>query len=152
MHMITLGLIALAVSPIASAGPDAIDAPALRASASRIEAELRQDILPFWMKHAPDRQHGGFFGEISNDLTVQPDAQRGGLLTTRVLWTFSAAFRRYRDSAYLGMARWAYDDLSPAFGTMIMAGFSGASHRAERWASHGRPCRAPEGGRPLSDN
>lgn len=107
------------VSSFAAAGPPASSALAepatLRASSSRIEAELRQDILPFWMQHVPDRAHGGFVGEISNDLVVRKDAPRGGLLTARILWTFSAAYQRYHDPAYLEMARWARDDLVGRF-------------------------------------
>jgi cellobiose epimerase len=82
---------------------------------AQIESELRGDILPFWLEHTRDRRRGGFFGEVDNDLTVHPDAPRGALLTARVLWTFSAAYRRYRDPAYLGMARWAYADLQERF-------------------------------------
>jgi cellobiose epimerase len=83
--------------------------------ARRVEAELRENILPFWLAHTRDRQRGGFFGEISDDLIVNRDAPRGALLTARILWTFSAAYRRYQDPAYLEMARWAYDDLLARF-------------------------------------
>jgi hypothetical protein len=44
MRKITQVLIALAIGSIAFAAPDSIDSTALRAGASRIEAELRQDI------------------------------------------------------------------------------------------------------------
>jgi mannobiose 2-epimerase len=83
--------------------------------ARRVEAELRGDILPFWLAHTRDRKRGGFFGEISDDLMINRDAPRGALLTTRVLWTFSAAYERYHDPAYLEMARWAYADLVAHF-------------------------------------
>lgn len=77
----------------------------------RVEQELRGDILPFWIAHTIDREHEGFYGEISNDLVVRKNAPRGALLTSRILWTYSAAYRRYHDKAYLEMARWAYHDL-----------------------------------------
>ena len=48
-------------------------------------------------------------------MKVQKNAPRGALLTSRILWTFSAAYRHYQDPAYLEMARWAYDDLLPYF-------------------------------------
>ena len=38
-------------------------------------------------------------------------AERGALLTTRILWTYSAAHARYRDPAYLAMADHAHGDL-----------------------------------------
>lgn len=86
----------------------------LETYAKQTEAELRGDILPFWMKHVRDPR-GGFYGYIDNDLKVKEDAPRGALLTARILWTFSAAFRRYRDPAYLEMAHVAYDDLLAHF-------------------------------------
>ncbi len=87
----------------------------LAALATEAEVELRQNILPFWLKHARDRKRGGFFGVIGNDLKVRKDAPRGLLLTARILWTFSAAHRNYRDPEYLEMAKWAYDDLTQRF-------------------------------------
>ena len=83
--------------------------------AKQVEAELRHDILPFWLEHTRDRTRGGFYGEIDAPLVVHKDAPRGALLTARVLWTFSAAYRRFHDPAYLDMARWAYDDLLAHF-------------------------------------
>jgi len=81
----------------------------------QVEAELRENILPFWLEHARDRERGGFYGEIDGDLNIKRNAPRGALLTSRILWTFSAAYQRYRDPAYLEMARWAYDDLQSRF-------------------------------------
>lgn len=82
---------------------------------SRMEANLRTNILPFWLHHARDQQRGGFFGQINVPLDVKPEAPRGALLSARILWTFSAAYRRYREPAYLDMARWAYEDLNHRF-------------------------------------
>ncbi len=92
-----------------------VDQSTLRTYARRIEAELRGNILPFWMQHAIDRERGGFYGEISNDLRVDRDAPRGALLTSRILWTYSAAYRRYGDPAYREMADRAYEDLIARF-------------------------------------
>ena len=66
----------------------------------RVEAELRSDILPFWLKYSIDEQFGGFRGQISNDLTVDPYAQKGLILNARILWTFSKAFRVYKEGIY----------------------------------------------------
>jgi len=92
-----------------------VDQSTLRTYARRIEAELRGNILPFWMQHAIDRERGGFYGEISNDLRVDRDAPRGALLTSRILWTYSAAYRCYGDPAYREMADRAYEDLIARF-------------------------------------
>lgn len=89
--------------------------PSPQAFRRRVEAELREDILPFWMKYAPDREHGGFVGYMSNDLAVNQRAEKGLILNTRILWTFSHAFRLYGEAPLLGMARRAYEYLTRCF-------------------------------------
>jgi len=79
------------------------------------ELELRGNILPFWLKNARDTARGGFHAFIGEDMVVRDDFPRGALLTCRILWTFSAAYRRYHDPEYLEMARWAYRDLMDRF-------------------------------------
>lgn len=91
------------------------DETRLRAILRRAEAELRENILPFWINHAIDSENGGFYGQISNDLVVDKQAPRGALLTSRILWTYAAAYRRYQNVAYLKMADWAYEDLLERF-------------------------------------
>lgn len=113
-----LGLGLLAVGALASgraAEPAAADPAVLQVYRTKIEGELRGNILPFWLAHARDRKHAGFHNEITPDLVVLEDAPRGALLTSRILWTFSAAYRRYRDPAYLEMAQWARRDLVEHF-------------------------------------
>lgn len=91
-------------------------APAdLTALAKSAEDELRGNILPFWLKYTRNRERGGFYGEIDEKMRVQPNASRGALLTSRILWTFSTAYRVYHDPEYLEMARWAYRDLTDNF-------------------------------------
>jgi cellobiose epimerase len=99
------------------------DETRMRATMLRAETELRRDILPFWIQHTVDRERGGFYGKISNDLTVDPDAPRGALLSARILWTYAAAYRRYGDAAYLDMAEWAYKDLVTRFWDPVHGGF-----------------------------
>ena len=80
----------------------------------RIERELRENILPFWMARVPD-PNGGFYGRIDSDLTVRNEVARSAVVNARILWTFSAAYRAYRQDAYLATARRAYDYLRAAF-------------------------------------
>jgi cellobiose epimerase len=75
----------------------------------RIENELLFNILPFWLKYAIDEQYGGFRGQIANDLTIDPLANKGLILNARILWTFSKAFTVYGDEIYRDTARRAYD-------------------------------------------
>ena len=75
----------------------------------RVETELRQNILPFWLKYATDDQYGGFRGQITNDLVIDPSAYKGLILNARILWTFSKAFAVYGEEIYRQTAQRAYD-------------------------------------------
>jgi cellobiose epimerase len=81
----------------------------------RIEQELRGNILPFWIAHARDEAHGGFYGGLSNDLIVDNDQPRAAVLCARILWTYSSAYRAYGEPWLLDMARRAYDYLTQKF-------------------------------------
>jgi mannobiose 2-epimerase len=69
-----------------------------------METDLRENVLPFWMSRVPDETHGGFLGQIGDDLAVDPAGPKGGVLNARILWTFAAAFRRYGEAGYREMA------------------------------------------------
>lgn len=71
--------------------------------------ELTGNILPFWLDRMPDRQHGGFYGQINGKNQVVPHAPKGGILNARILWTFSAASRLIGEEQYLAAARRAKD-------------------------------------------
>lgn len=101
--------------PVAPASTREIATAYLRQLAAQAEEELRGNILPFWLKHTRDRERGGFYGVIDQQMNVRKNAPRGALLTSRILWTFSAAYRTYHDQEYLEMARWAYRDLMDKF-------------------------------------
>jgi mannobiose 2-epimerase len=81
----------------------------------RIEADLRGNILPFWMDRVVNREGNCYFGSLTNDLAVDPGAERGALLTSRILWTYSAAYARYHDPVLLKMAEHAFGDLQAHF-------------------------------------
>ncbi len=96
-----------------------------------VEQELRGNIIPFWLERTIDKENGGFWGRMSNDLDVEREADKGLILTTRILWTFSRLFARYRDPACRDMASRAYDYLIDKFwdpdagGTYWMVDFKG---------------------------
>jgi len=77
----------------------------------RVETELRSNILPFWLKHTIDEEFGGFRGQITNDLVIDPKADKGLILNARILWTFSKAYAVYHEDIYLQTAKRAYDYL-----------------------------------------
>jgi len=90
---------------------------------ARIEGDLLRNILPFWMDRVVDPAGDHFIGSLTNDLVADPAAERGALLTSRILWTYAAAYGRYRDPAYLKMADTAYSDLTTHFHDPRNGGF-----------------------------
>jgi mannobiose 2-epimerase len=87
------------------------------------ERELREDILPFWAERTIDREHGGFFGLITNDLRVDPEAPKGLVLNARILWAFSAASRAFPDTLYRETRDRAYAYLLDRFWDEKDSGF-----------------------------
>ena len=81
----------------------------------RVEAELLIDILPFWLKYSIDDEYGGFRGRIANDLAIESHADKGVILSARILWTFSNAYSVYRDRVYRSTASRAYEYLDRFF-------------------------------------
>ncbi len=77
--------------------------------------ELQNNIIPFWLERSVDAEHGGFIGQMSNDGIIDPEAARGLILNTRILWTFSALYRFEQNVQYSDMARRAYDYLETCF-------------------------------------
>jgi mannobiose 2-epimerase len=80
-----------------------------------LEQELVGNILPFWMAHAVDRVHGGFYGAVTDDLQVHNHVPRSAILCARILWTYARAYCRFGEASYLDMARWAYSALTEVF-------------------------------------
>jgi len=68
-----------------------------------IVQDLTENLLPFWVTHIPD-PGGGFYGVLRFDGTPIPDADKGGILNSRLIWTFSAAYRMLGDEQYKMLA------------------------------------------------
>lgn len=77
--------------------------PEWTAACREITEDLRSNILSFWQKFAPDPS-GGFYGQLLYDGQPCPEAPKGGVLNARILWTFSAAYRLFKNPAYKEMA------------------------------------------------
>ena len=77
---------------------------------TEIEAELLQHILPFW-KGLRDEQNGGYIGRVDFDLTRHPEADKGCILNSRILWFFSEAYMLLKDERLLYEAYHAYEML-----------------------------------------
>ena len=68
--------------------------------------ELTERVIPFW-RGLRDDVNGGYIGQVDFDLTRHPEADRGCILNSRILWFFSEAFRLLGDAALLDEARHA---------------------------------------------
>ncbi len=80
-----------------------------------VELELTERILPFHIQHIVDAERGGFYGSISNNLSVDYDAPKGAVQCARLLWTYARAYRLFADDDYLIMAKRAFTYLLDCF-------------------------------------
>ncbi len=85
-------------------------------SASELETFLRNhllgDIMPFWLKHAVDRNNGGLFTCLSDEGKLL-SREKFMWSQTRALWTFSALHNRIEPSGpWLDVAHQLYDFLA----------------------------------------
>jgi len=69
-------------------GSDSINPAEL---ARQAEKELIQNILPYWMEKMVDHGNGGFYGRRDGHDVLHEQADKGVILNTRILWTFSHA-------------------------------------------------------------
>ena len=85
--------------------------PALK---KEVDKELRS-ILSWWKQHAIDKKRGGFYGSVNNGNTPDATAPKGVVMTSRVLWAFSAAYTHTNDPGDLLMATRAWEYLRDHF-------------------------------------
>jgi mannobiose 2-epimerase len=74
-----------------------------------VSEDLKKNILPYWSARMVDNENDGFYGRIDGNDKVYPDAEKGGILNARILWTYSSAYRVLGDTSYLRMATRAKD-------------------------------------------
>jgi mannobiose 2-epimerase len=96
---------------IPSAGPE----EKMQQLKKEVSANLTGNLLPFWSYRMVDNVNGGFYGRIDVNNKVYPDAEKGGILNARILWTYSSAYRIYKDTAYLRLATRAKDYIMAHF-------------------------------------
>jgi cellobiose epimerase len=80
-----------------------------------LDAELRNHILEFWMKHAIDRTYGGFYGRVNRFNNPVEHAHKSAILNARILWTFSAAYRMLENTRYRLIADYSYAYIEEKF-------------------------------------
>ena len=71
------------------------------------ECELKERLIPFW--HAlRDDAYGGYCGRVGYNLVKDWRADKGSILSSRILWFFSNVYMLFGDETLLDDARHAY--------------------------------------------
>ncbi len=71
----------------------------------RYRRNLEESVLPFWLRHSPDREHGGYFCCLERDGTVF-DHDKFMWLQGRGVWMFSELYNTWRaEPAWIEHAR-----------------------------------------------
>jgi cellobiose epimerase len=86
----------------------------LRQYHGEVQQELN-NILDWWATHMPDKEGEGFYGSIHANGIIDYDAARGLVMYSRILWTFSAAFRKEANPRWLQIAEVAFNYITRYF-------------------------------------
>lgn len=81
---------------------------------SELSAEL-DAILKYWSKHTLDNQNGGFIGQIDFNEQIIADSEKGAVLNSRILWSFSASYQVTKNEEHKKLAKRAFEFLSKYF-------------------------------------
>lgn len=87
------------------------------------ENQLVNNILPFWTRYTIDNANGGYFGRINENNIVDITADKGLILNSRILWTFSATSLFYKNREYKALADRAYQYITKYFYDFENKGF-----------------------------
>tara|TARA_R110002049_G_scaffold61453_5_gene163725 strand:- start:29039 stop:30220 length:1182 start_codon:yes stop_codon:yes gene_type:complete len=86
-----------------------------------LQVEL-DNILNYWLTFGIDDQHGGFVGQRDFYNRIVPNAPKGIILNTRILWSFSAASNYLESKKYETVCTRAYDYLKTHFKDTVNEG------------------------------
>lgn len=76
----------------------------LKEKKRRFESRLNESVLPFWLKHGLDREHGGIYTGLSRTGDVI-ETDKSVWFQGRALWTFMNAYEMYGKREYLEAAK-----------------------------------------------
>ena len=110
--MKTFKILIIACLLMANAGcrnGETYDFKRIEAFRDEVAADLTDNLLPWWSEKTPDYVNGGFYGRIDMNDSVYAEADKAGVLNSRILYTFSAAYRVTGDTSYLRIAARAKD-------------------------------------------
>lgn len=99
----------------------------------RAEKNVLESIFPFWTsEYILDQENGGFYGRITRDMEIIKEEPRALVLTGRMVFAFSNAYRMFGDEIYLDRAKRAFDYLMQYFYDREYGGaYSTVSYKGE---------------------
>ena len=78
---------------------------------NEIKNELINHIIPFW-DSLEDKENGGFYGFMDNNLKLDKNAEKGVILHSRILWFYSNCYLTLKDEKCLEKAKGCYEFMS----------------------------------------
>ncbi|MBK9941432.1 MAG: AGE family epimerase/isomerase [Kouleothrix sp.] len=102
----------------------------LQAYAARYRRDLTESVIPFWLKHSLDREHGGYFTCLDRDGSIY-DTKKYVWLQGRAVWMFARLYNQFErrpeflDAARLGiefLRRHARDPQGRVYFSLTRAG------------------------------
>ncbi len=85
------------------------DTPMLSKYAETYRKDLTESVIPFWLNHSLDREHGGYFTCLERDGKIY-DTKKYVWLQGREIWTFSRLYNEFdRKPEYLEAAKLGVD-------------------------------------------
>ncbi|UMB53341.1 AGE family epimerase/isomerase [Lutibacter sp. A64] len=78
-------------------------------------AKELQNILNYWSANTIDEINGGFVGERDHYNNLVPNASKGIILNSRILWSFSAASNHLKTTKYTSICKRAFNYLKAHF-------------------------------------
>ena len=82
---------------------------------SRMEKNVRENILPFWCNYMVDEEKGGFYGKVNEDLTPDKTYPKAIVLNCRMLWAFTMGWEYFHDEKCRELAHRAYEYIRDHF-------------------------------------
>lgn len=80
------------------------------------------NILEWWRMHMVDEEHGGFYGRMDSYGQLYPRSDKGIILNSRLLWTYSASSLATGNIHYRELAERAYHFLCEYFWDNLYSG------------------------------
>lgn len=94
----------------------------MREIKEKLENELLGNICPFW-NNLKDENFGGFYGATNREHEILIKSPKGLVYISRILYSFSCLYKKYKKEEFLKNAQWAYKFLIEKMYDNIYGGF-----------------------------